>query len=254
MRVRTTGFAALAAVAALLIGAAPAPAAPGDASAYGAEVGLSLLGDDAIAAGPFAAANAHGSTGTAFAGVDLPDLLTTGVVDTSASRDDDTGGVRSRASTSDVRLDLLSSVTGGITATAVEAGCTATREGVGGTTELVGLDPGRLGDVAAEPAPNTAVGVELLGADIARIVFNEQVVNPDGGLTVNAVRVTLVGGVLGSIGTGDVVLSSATCGPARPPIAPAAGAGLWLGSVMIALFAVPAAVVALHLRRANPAV
>ncbi|CCH28481.1 choice-of-anchor P family protein [Actinosynnema sp. NPDC047251] len=254
MRVRMTGLAGLVALAALLAGVPPAAAAPGDASAAGVRAGLSLLGGEALAAGPFAAATADGPTTGTFAGVALPDLLATGVITTAASRDEGTGAVGSRASTADVRLDLLASVTGGISATAVEAGCSATQKGVAGTTELVGLDLGRLGEVDARPAPNTVVDVELLGVDIARIVLNEQTADPDGGLTVNAVHLSLLGGVLGSIGTGDVVLSSATCGPAGLPIPVASGAGLWIGLAGLAVAAVPVTVVALRRGRENPAV
>ena len=255
MRVRMTRRAAVAglvAVAALVVGAAPASAAPGDASATGARLDLSLLGRDAVSAGPFAAADANGPTATTFAGVDVPDVLKTGVVNASASRDDKTGGVGSRASTADVRLDLLSTATGGVSAQLVEAECAATQKGLTGKAKLVGLDLGRLGEVDAEPAPNTALDVDLLGVDVAEVVFNEQVRNADGSLTVNAVRVTLIGGALGAVGAGDLVLSSATCGPAGLPIPMASGAGLWIGLGLLALFGVPVGASALR-RRHDPA-
>ncbi|MEV0677893.1 hypothetical protein AB0I60_15390 [Actinosynnema sp. NPDC050436] len=268
-----TGLAGLAATAALLAGAGPvSAAAPGDASAHGARVALSLLDGVAALAGPFAAdvsgpadipavggtssavaaVDAGGLTDSTVAGIAVPDLVATGVITTSAARDDD-AGTRSRAVVADVRLDLLSSVTGGISATTAEATCSAGREGVGGAAELVGLDLGRLGGPTARPAPNTVVDVGPPGAAIARVVLNEQVAGPDGGLTVNAVHLVLLGGVLGSIGTGDVVLASATCGPAGPPLPTASGAGLWLGIAMIALFAVPVVVVGLRRRREVPA-
>ncbi|MFE9746301.1 choice-of-anchor P family protein [Saccharothrix saharensis] len=248
MRVRMTRRAAvagLAAVAALVVAAAPASAAPGDASAHGARLDLSLPGRDAVSAGPFAAAGANGPTTGTFATVDLPAVLRTGVLDTSASRDDKTGGVGSWASTADVRLDLLAKVTGGLSAELVEAECAATQKGVLGKAKLVGLDLGRLGEVGSEPAPNTAVTADLLGADVARVVLNEQVRNGDGSLTVNALHVTLLGGPLGS---GDLVVSSATCGPAGLPIPMASGAGLWIGLGLLALFGVPVGASALRRR------
>ncbi|MCE6993384.1 choice-of-anchor P family protein [Saccharothrix sp. S26] len=251
MRVRMTRRAAVAglvAVAALVVSAAPASAAPGDASAHGAKLALSLLGRDAVSAGPFAAAAADGPTTSTFASVDRPGVLRTGVLDASASRDDKTGGVSSWASTADVRLDLLATVTGGLSAQLAEAECAATQKGVMGKAKLAGLDLGRLGDVDAEPAPNTAIDVDLLGVDIARVVFNEQVRNADGSLTVNAVHVTLIGGVLGSLGSGDLVISSATCGPAGLPIPMASGAGLWIGLGLLALFGVPVGAAALRRR------
>lgn len=251
MRVRMTGLAGLTALAALLAGATPASAAPGDASAYGAKLELSLLGGNAVSAGPFAAADANGPTTGTFAAVDVPGVLKTGVLDTSATRDDKTGGVHSRAVTADVRLDLLASVTGAITAKAVEARCDATQKGVTGGTKLVGLALGKLGTVDAEPAPNTVVDVDLAGVDIAKLVFNEQIRHKDGSLTVNAVHLTLIGGVLGALGSGDLVLSSARCGPAGLPIPMASGAGLWLGLGLLGLVAVPAGAVALIRRRAT---
>ncbi|MFD0203049.1 MULTISPECIES: choice-of-anchor P family protein [Saccharothrix] len=252
MRLRMTRRAAVAglvAVAAVVVGAPPASAAPGDASAHGARLDLSLLGRDAVSAGPFAASTADGPATSTFAAVDLPDVLRTGVLDTSASRDDKTGGVSSWASTADVRLDLLDVVTGGVSAELVEAECAATQKGLMGKAKLIGLDLGELGEVGVEPAPNTTVDVELLGVDIAKIVFNEQVRNADGSLTVNAVHVTLIGGALGSVGAGDLVLSSVTCGPAGLPIPLASGAGLWIGLGLLALFGVPVAAAALRRRQ-----
>ena len=245
---RRTAVAALVAVAVLVVGSAPASAAPGDASAHGAELDLSLLGRDAVSAGPFAAAHADGPTTGTFAAVDLPDVLRAGVVTTSASRDDKTGGVASWASTADVRLDLLDAVTGGVSAQLVEARCAATQKGLVGKAGFVGLDLGRLGEVDAEPAPNTTLDVDLLGVDVARVELNEQVRNADGSLTVNALRVTLIGGAPGSVGSGDLVLSSATCGPAGLPIPMASGAGLWIGLGLLALFGVPVGASALRRR------
>lgn len=244
MRVRNTRravVAVLVAAASLSVGSAPAQAAPGDAAAYGAELDLTLLGRDAVDAGPFAASAADGPTSGTFASVDLPGVLAAGVLDTSASRDDKTGGVHARAATADVRLDLLRAATGGVTAELVEATCDATQRGVEGRTRLVGLNSGRLGAVDSEPAPNTAVDVDLAGVDVARLVLNEQVRNGDGSLTVNAVRLTLLGGVAGSLGTGDLVVSSATCGPAGLPIPMASGAGLWPALGLLALACAPVA-------------
>ncbi|WP_309114151.1 choice-of-anchor P family protein [Saccharothrix sp.] len=250
MRVRMTGLAGLTALAALLAGATPASAAPGDASAYAAKLELALLGGSAVSAGPFAAADANGPTSGTFAAVDVPGVLKTGVLDASATRDDKTGGVHSRAVTADVRLDLLASAAGPITAEVVEARCDATQKGVTGGSELVGLSLGKLGTVDAEPAPNTVVDVDLLGVDIAKLVFNEQIRNKDGSLTVNAVHLTLIGGVLGALGSGDVVVSSATCGPAGLPIPMASGAGLWIGLGLLGLVAVPTGAVVLRRRQA----
>jgi hypothetical protein len=245
-----TGLAGVIAIAALLVGAAPASAAPGDASAYGARLNVTLLGNPAVNAEPFAAANANGPTQNTFAGVDLTGILKTGVINASASRDDKSGGVYSRASTADVRVDLLSKVTGKISAELVEAECTATQKGLSGKSKLAGVNLGKLGQVNADPAPNTVLDVQLAGIKIAEVIFNEQYKNDDGSLTVNAIHIKLLQGVLGSIGTGDVIISSATCGPAGLPIPMASGAGLWIGLGLLGVVAAPVAFVALR-RRAD---
>ncbi|SMD19703.1 choice-of-anchor P family protein [Lentzea albidocapillata] len=250
MRVRMTGLAGVIAIAALLVGAAPASAAPGDASAYGAKLDVTLLGNPAVNAEPFAAANANGPTQNTFAGVDLTGILKTGVINASASRDEKSGGVYSRASTADVRVDLLSKVTGKISAELVEAECTATQKGLAGKAKLAGVNLGRLGQVNADPAANTKLDVQLAGIKIAEVIFNEQIRNNDGSLTVNAIHIKLLQGVLGGIGTGDVIISSATCGPAGLPIPMASGAGLWIGLGLLGVVAAPVAFVALR-RRAS---
>jgi hypothetical protein len=245
-----TGLAGVVAIAALLAGAAPASAAPGDASAYGAKLNVTLLGNPAVNAEPFAAANANGPTQNTFAGVDLTGILKTGVINASASRDDKSGGVYSRASTADVRVDLLSKVTGKISAELVEAECQATQKGLAGKSELAGVNLGKLGQVNADPAANTVIDVQLAGIKIAEVIFNEQIKNDDGSLTVNAIHIKLLQGELGSIGTGDVIISSATCGPAGLPIPMASGAGLWIGLGLLGVAAAPVAFVALR-RRAS---
>ncbi|WP_306463201.1 choice-of-anchor P family protein [Solihabitans fulvus] len=258
---RRGGLVGLAAVAALLVGASPASAAPGDASAYAAKIQVTLLGQPAVTAGPFAEAKADGPTANSLATVHLPGILDTGVLNASASRDDQTGAVQSKASTADVRLTVLGALgaegagtrqgvgNNTVGAQLIEAECHATQQGVAGSTKLVGVDLGSLGSVDATPAANTTIQVSALGVDVARIVFNEQIHNADGSLTVNAVHVTLLGGVLGSIGSGDVILSSATCGPAGLPIPMASGAGLWLGLGLLGIAAAPAAVVINRRRR-----
>lgn len=250
MRVRMTGLAGVIAIAALLVGAAPASAAPGDASAYGARLNVTLLGNPAVNAEPFAAANANGPTQNTFAGVDLTGILKTGVINASASRDEKSGGVYSRASTADVRVDLLAKITGKISAELVEAECTATQKGLAGKSKLAGVNLGKLGQVNADPAANTVLDVQLAGIKIAEVIFNEQIKNNDGSLTVNAVHIKLLQGKLGSIGTGDVIISSATCGPAGLPIPMASGAGLWIGLGLLGVVAAPVAFVALR-RRAS---
>ncbi|ACU34955.1 choice-of-anchor P family protein [Actinosynnema mirum] len=248
MRVRTphrrvprpSGFAGLVAVAALLISATPAWAAAGDASAFGVKLDLSLLGSRATSVGPFAAAHSEdGPFTSTFKTVDVPGALSTGVLTTDSARDERSGGLAARASVVDVRVDLLAALTGSWSAEAVEAECSSTQDGLTGSARLVGLDAGTLRTPATEPAANTTVDVGALGVTVAELVLNEQVRNADGSLTVNALRLRLLDGVVGSLGSGDLVISSTTCGAAALPVPLASGAGLWIGVGALALVVLP---------------
>ncbi|SFQ25342.1 hypothetical protein SAMN05421810_105363 [Amycolatopsis arida] len=250
-RLRRGGIMAALAAATVLVSAAPAYAEPGDGSAYGAKVDVQLLGQDAVQAGPFAAASTEGPTQNSFAGVNLPGVLKTGVINTEAVRDDESGAVTAKASTTDVEITLLKAALKEAGVKLVEAVCTATQEGVKGSTQLVGANLGKLGDVSSTPAANTELAVKLPGVgNIATVILNEQIKNKDGSLTVNAVHVKLLGdGLVGAIGSGDVVVSSATCGPAAPPIPMASGAGLWIGLGLVAAVGLPAGVYVIRRRR-----
>jgi hypothetical protein len=216
--------------AALVLGAMPASAAPGDGSAYAAKVAVTLLGTPAVAVGPLAPSNTNGPTSASVANVNAAGLVTTGLVTSSATLNQETGVVHAQADIANVGLGLAA-LTGKIGA--VNATCDATQAGVKGSSTLAGVAiPGVT--VAANPAPNTTVNLLL-----AKIVFNEQITGGDGSLTVNAVHVYLNA----VVGSGDVVLAQAKCGPAAPPIPLASGVGLWLGLGLLVLAAIPAAFV-----------
>ncbi|MET7995560.1 choice-of-anchor P family protein [Amycolatopsis sp. NPDC005232] len=222
-----------------LAGAVPASAAPGDGSAYGVNVDVKLLGASAVKLGPLAAANTDGPTSNSTVSANAAGILTAGVINTSAVRDDNSGAVTAKASTADVGLPLLKAALGNVGIKAVEAVCTATQEGVKGSSTLVGADLGSVGDVDSNPAPNTQIKVGLGPVNVATLILNEQIKNKDGSLTVNALHLKLLGGVVGALGSGDVIVSSATCGPAAPPMPLASGAGLWAGLGVLAAVAVP---------------
>lgn len=247
---RRGGLLVVVAIAALVAGALPASAAPGDGSAYGVRVDVKLLGVSAVQAGPLSAASTNGPTVGHLATVNVAGIVSTGVINTSAKRDDQTGAVSSDANTADVALPLLAAI-GHVEAKAVDAHCTATQQGVSGSTSIVGADLGTLGAVAANPAPNSIIAVALPGiGNIATIILNEQIHNQDGSLTVNAIHLKLLGsGLVGTIGSGDVIISSATCGPAGLPIPMASGAGLWIGLGLLGLVAIPTGVTVVVRRR-----
>ena len=91
------------------------------------------------------------------------------------------------------------------TATNVSSTCTASESGVIGSTTITGGtlivsegDPDVEGDetivtIPTNPAPNTTYNGVIEGVgDSFRAVFNEQIVNPDGSLTVNAYHLYLL--------------------------------------------------------------
>jgi|GEM_PF-5819552 len=231
---RRAGQVGLVAAALMIVGALPASAEPGDGSAFGVKVAVDLVGIGQITAGPFAAASTDGPNEDHFLSLDLPDVMTLNVINASAHRDDVTGQVDSRASMADLRVGVIGG-SNTLTFTLIEATCTATQDGVSGGTTLVGADLGDLGEIDLGPPPNTVITVP----NIATITFNEQIPNDDGSLTVNAIHIRLLGGSVISIGTGDVILSSATCGPAGLPIPMASGPGLWISLGVLGMAVLP---------------
>ncbi|GHF33654.1 hypothetical protein FHX82_005308 [Amycolatopsis bartoniae] len=219
---RSAGMAGLATTA-LLAAAVPAAAATGagEASAYGASATVSLLPGVLGAPGltvdtGHLASSATGERASAsVADAPLKGLVTAKVITSSAKHDTGTGEVDAKASVVDATLPVLAAVAGRTPAAEViTAQCTATSEGVTGSSQLADLDLGRLGTLPAGTGPNRELGVP----GVVRVIVNEQVRHSDGSLTVNALHIKLLGGQLtGALGSGDVVLASATCGKATGP-------------------------------------
>jgi hypothetical protein len=243
---RRGGLVGLAVATILVTGALPASAATGDGSAFGADVNVELLGID-VEAGRFAEAHTDGPTDDSFADLNVPSVVSAKLLEVSAHLDDPTGRVDSQATATDAVIGVLGP-TNPIEATLIEATCTATQEGNVGSSKLLGVKGGTLADGDVSAAPNTEIDVD----GIATIILNEQINNPDGSLTVNAIHIVLLS-ELKSIGSGDLIVSSATCGPAGPPIPMASGAGLWISLGLIAMAVLPAAVV-ISRRRAQRSV
>jgi hypothetical protein len=214
--------------ATLVLGAMPVTAAPGDSSAYAANVAVALLGASAVNSGPLTSSNTRGPANASLTNVNVAGLVTAGVTTSSVTLDQESGVVRARADIADVGLGLAA-LTGKIGAGSVT--CDATHAGVNGNSTLADVAIPDVG-VSPYPVPNTTVNLPS-----AKIVFNEQVRGDDGSLTVNAAHIYLNA----VVGSGEVVLAQARCGPAAPPIPLASGAGLWLGLGLLVLAAIPAA-------------
>lgn len=238
---RRGGAVGVVVAASLMLGAMPASAAPGDGSAFGANVSVTLIGST-VNVGPIAPSSTSGPTSAAVASVNAPGVLSAGAVTSNATLDQATGAVHSDASIAGVNLGLLGVLTGSIGA--VQASCDATQAGITGSATLANVSiPGVT--VGANPAPNTTVNVTPL----VSLVFNEQIDNPDGSKTVNAVHVKL--NALAA--KGDIILAQAKCGPAAPPVPLASGLGLWLGLGLLGLVAVPVGASVIRKRRTETA-
>lgn len=223
------GLAAGALMASALTPAAAATAGPGQGSAFGASANVSLLpgvlNGITVNTGELAPSSSSGRTSNSVADVSLKGLVTASAISSSSVHDTATGDVKSKASIVDATLPVLQTVVGSTpSASVISATCTSTASGITGSSEIVGLKLGALGTVPVNAPANTTLADPL---GLVKVIVNEQVTNADGSLTVNALHIKLLGGsALGAVGTGDIVLSSATCGKATtPPSAPAPAPG-----------------------------
>lgn len=249
--VRRGGVIVLLAAAALLAGIAPASAASGDGSAYAIKVNVTLTGAPVVNVGPLAAANTAGPTTASLVSAAVPNILAAGALNASANKDPNTGAVTATASTADVSLPLLQAI-GTVKAKLIAAKCEATQSGETGSATLTNATFGALGTLAVNPAANTKIDVTLPApiGNVATLTLNEQINNPDGSLTVNAIHLHLLGGPgIGQLGSGDVIISSATCGPAGLPMPVASGLGLWIGLGLLGAIAMPIAIATVRRRR-----
>jgi len=232
---------------ALLLAASPAAADTSTASATAASVKLGaapILDTGAVVAtnaGPGGAGQVKtgAPTSTALGG---QTLLTAGVLaqDASATNVNDNGGniglsaacagavgqggvlqvgpgggcVPTLGTPNGVNLNLNPGLVT-LGADAIFAQCTASSKGAPtGSATLVNANIFVLGaalpiSLSAAPTPNQGVSVP----GIASIILNEQIPLAGGGLTVNALHITLLGNVLTGQPVADIIVGSVTCGP-----------------------------------------
>ena len=125
----------------------------------------------------------------------------------------DAGRVTASASATVVGPGPLSAAKIGSTCTADAAGVTASTAIAGGQlvtrTNATTGEPSVTRAIGPAPAPNTVVigTIDHVG-DSFKAVFNEQILNPDGSITVNAYHEYL----LGPIAVGDLIVGQSTCG------------------------------------------
>ncbi len=207
-----------------LIGVAAAEAAPGAGAAFGASASVTLLpgvlGDKRLAvdSGELAPSRSGGPLAASVVDPPLGGLVVAKAVTSSVVVYPETGGVRSTGAVAGASLPVLAGLVGRAPSAGVlRAECVSGPDGVLGSATLTGVGPGDAGGGAGRRAAEQAVGVP----GVVEVVVNEQVPAADGSLTVNAMRLRLLGGSeTGRLGSGDLVLGSATCGraDAAPPV------------------------------------
>ncbi|TKK90740.1 hypothetical protein FDA94_02945 [Herbidospora galbida] len=185
-------------------------------NAYGASISLPL----GLDFGPAPEADlGNQSASVASIGVGT---VSTGVVAVEVEQNTTVGTEAARASVDGLSATLLGI---GVSAGSVRAECTATA-GLPTTGSTTLADAQVLGaTLAGNPAANTLIRFPP-ALPLIEVRLNEQITNDDGGLTVHGMRILALSGV------GDIILSSATCGPATldppNPVPLASGAGLYL--------------------------
>jgi hypothetical protein len=223
------GRAAVILIAVLCAGialAAPASADVTDVSgsgAFGESVNVTVL-TGSVTSGPTPSvtlpAGGGGPVTDSLANVNLPGVLTTGLLN--VSTEGTNLGTHGGTSTSSAQvagatvLGALAPSLGGdplLTADVISSQCTSNGDGSSGSSTLVGLEIAG-SPVAVNPAPNTTI--DVLGA--ITVTLNEQIVNNSPGetsITVNAVHVRVN---LDGIASGDVILSQSRCRAAGPDV------------------------------------
>ena len=178
------------------------------ASAFAAQVAMTLPGQPPSDVGPLAPSDTAGPTSaTVSSATTVPGILSAGTLITVA--DLNAGSDTASASSTNVALPVLSML-GPVTALNIEASCSASAGAITGSTTFTEATFGSLGAIADHPAINTSIPISVpVFGQIGLLTLNEQISNPDGSLTVNALHLHLPGPYSG---VGNVVVSSVTCG------------------------------------------
>ena len=135
----------------------------------------------------------------------------------------DAGQVTTTATASGVGPGPFTATTASSTCTASAAGAKASVAIVNGQlvtkTDATTGEPVKTETIDPAPAPGTTyTGTLDHVGDRFKAVFNEQILNPDGSITVNALHLHL----LGPIAVGDLIVGQSVCGLTSSPAAPEA--------------------------------
>ncbi|GAA2116470.1 choice-of-anchor P family protein [Actinomadura alba] len=192
-----TKYAAVAGVAAMPLIITAAPAAYATNGGYGSAYGISATGPVAIPPTPSVSSTAKQPTRKSLAELPANPLADASVLSVAA------WAGHGRASVADLKL-----ANAALSAKLIFAKC----ENRNGVTHLgkVVLNGQKL---KVSPKPNSAITVSLANIGTASATLNKQVRNPDGGLTVTAIELSLP---IGPGKTQTVSIASVTCGPTAP--------------------------------------
>lgn len=220
----------LAGVCALAAGLALAVASPAAAAPPNTAIGLQATGT--IVAGPFAVSTFPGTSPNSLATINVPGLVTTGVVNTAA------GNVTASSSVNDLAVTL--SAIASLSATTVSSSCvfdpnTTTVSGTAALTNAAFTVLGVPTSLASNPDPDTIVDIP----GVATLTLNRQTTAGDGTLTVDALAITLLGSAQ-SITIATSVCNAADLAPV--PVMPAKAAASALAVLLLSG-------TGLHLRR-----
>ncbi len=232
---RAAAFALLFPAATLLLGtggqraaAAEVATVSGEAFGYSAEVGFFSNPPESDGPTPIVTLPAGGSSllseteESTFVQFGPAVILESGEV--TVTTEGSTGAAGAVAGTT----SMAEIVAGGFTADLATSACTATETGVTATTTIENgevfsaEDPeddedDTVTEVPLNPAPNTSYEGTAAGiGDEFEIVVNEQIINEDGSITVNAVHVNF----LGPLAVGELIIGQATCGAVAADVPP----------------------------------
>lgn len=200
MRVWTRRTRRCAGILALAAGVVLAAVSPASAAAPNRADGLQLTG--IIPADPFVVSTFPGTSSNHAGSINLPSLFSTGIVDTAAS------STAAGATVNNLTLVLTSFAALNVGTLFSSCAYNPGTGTVSGTSQLTaGIIVG-LGiplPIATNPLPNTIIAIP----GVATLTLNKQVTAGDGTLTVNALSISLFGG-LETITVGNSVCNAAT--------------------------------------------